>query len=292
MPGTVRWPAPAGLPAPLAALRRTAVMGIVNVTPDSFSDGGRHDTTDAAVSHGLRLWADGADLLDVGGESTRPGAAPVTVQAEQDRVLPVVAALVAAGVPVSIDTMHAETARAAVQAGAFLVNDVSGGLADPQMLPTIADLQVPCILMHWRVDEHGLTHAAHYRDVVSEVTAELAQRIDFAIAAGVPRSHIVIDPGLGFAKESEHNWAALRGLDALAGLGYPMVVGASRKRFLGSLLPSADGTPRHSDGREDATTAISALCAAQGVWAVRVHEAAGSRDAVRVGSAWRGDAHA
>jgi dihydropteroate synthase len=286
------WMAPAGLPPSLASLQRTAVMGIVNVTPDSFSDGGRHDTTDAAVSHGLRLWEEGADLIDVGGESTRPGAAPVSLQAEQDRVLPVVSALADRGVPVSIDTMHAETARAAVNAGAFLINDVSGGLADPRMLPTIADLQVPCILMHWRMDEHGLTHAAHYRDVVAEVSAELAQRIDFAIAAGVHPTRIVLDPGLGFAKEAEHNWAALRGLTKLAALGYPLIVGASRKRFLGSLLQAADGTPRESDAREDATTALSALCAAQGVWAVRVHRAAGSSDAVRVAAAWRGDAHA
>jgi len=279
----------AGLPPSLASLRRTAVMGIVNVTPDSFSDGGRYATTQTAIDHGLRLWNEGADLIDVGGESTRPHAQAVSIAQEQDRVLPVVEGLVAAGVVVSIDTMHAQTARAAVQAGATLVNDVSGGLADPQMLSAIADLQVPCVLMHWRTGPRGLTHEAHYRDVVAEVTAELAQRVDFAIAAGVSPSRIALDPGLGFAKEAQHNWAVLRGLTEIMTLGYPFVVGASRKRFLGSLLADSDGTPRHSDLREAATTSISALCAMQGVWAVRVHDVSGSRDAVRVASAWRGD---
>ena len=279
----------AGLPPSLASLRRTAVMGIVNVTPDSFSDGGRYATTQSAIDHGRRLWDEGADLIDVGGESTRPHAQAVSIEQEQDRVLPVVEGLVAAGVVVSIDTMHAQTARAAVQAGAILVNDVSGGLADPQMLSEIADLQVPCILMHWRTGPQGLTHEAHYRDVIAEVTAELAQRVDFAIAAGVSPSRIALDPGLGFAKEAQHNWAVLRGLAEIMQLGYPFVVGASRKRFLGALLAESDGTPRDSDLREAATTSISALCAMQGVWAVRVHDVAGSRDAVRVASAWRGD---
>jgi dihydropteroate synthase len=178
-----------------------------------------------------------------------------------------------------------------VAAGALLVNDVSGGLADPDMFGTLAELNVPCVLMHWRTKAAGLTHDAHYRDVVAEVTAELAQRIDFAIAAGVPRTNIVLDPGLGFAKEAEHNWAVLRGLESFMQLGYPLMVGASRKRFLGTLLATPEGTPRLSDDRDDATTAITALCAMRGVWAVRVHEVAGSRDAVRVAAAWRGVEH-
>jgi len=282
----------AGLPDALTSLERTAVMGIVNVTPDSFSDGGRYATSDAAIAHGIRLWNEGADIIDVGGESTRPGAISLSSADEQARVLPVIAGLVSAGVIVSIDTMHADTARAAVAEGALLVNDVSGGLADPEMFGTLADLNVPCVLMHWRTKASGLTHDAHYRDVVAEVTAELAQRIDFAIAAGVPRTNIILDPGLGFAKEAEHNWAVLRGLETFMQLGYPLMVGASRKRFLGTLLADPDGTPRLSDERDDATTAITALCAMLGVWAVRVHEVVGSRDAVRVAAEWRGGGRA
>jgi len=278
----------AGLPDALTSLQRTAVMGIVNVTPDSFSDGGRYATSAAAIGHGVRLWREGADIIDVGGESTRPGAVSVSSAEEQARVLPVIAGLVQAGVVVSIDTMHADTARAAIAEGALLVNDVSGGLADPTMFGTLAELNVPCVLMHWRTKAAGLTHEARYRDVVAEVTAELAQRIDFAIAAGVPRNNIVLDPGLGFAKEAEHNWAVLRGLESFMQLGYPLMVGASRKRFLGTLLADPEGKPRISDDRDDATTAITALCAIRGVWAVRVHEVAGSRDAVRVAAAWRG----
>ncbi len=281
----------AGLPDALTSLQRTAVMGIVNVTPDSFSDGGRYATATSAIDHGVRLWREGADIIDVGGESTRPGAVSISSADEQARVLPVIEGLVDAGVVVSIDTMHADTARAAVAAGALLVNDVSGGLADPDMFGTLAELNVPCVLMHWRTKAAGLTHDAHYRDVVAEVTAELAQRIDFAIAAGVPRTNIVLDPGLGFAKEAEHNWAVLRGLESFMQLGYPLMVGASRKRFLGTLLATPEGTPRLSDDRDDATTAITALCAMRGVWAVRVHEVAGSRDAVRVAAAWRGVEH-
>jgi dihydropteroate synthase len=274
-------PAP-GLPRP----GRCAVLGVLNVTPDSFSDGGRYGSIDAAVVHGLRMRAEGADLIDVGGESTRPGAHRVPAPEEARRVLPVIGALAAEGVPCSIDTMRAEIAEAAVEAGATVVNDVSGGLADPRMAKVVAAAGVPWILMHWRGHSDRMADLAVYTDVVAEVRDELRARADAAVAAGVDPDRVVIDPGLGFAKRAEHNWPLLHRLDALLGLGLPVLVGASRKGFLGRLLAGPDGAPRPAAGREVATASISALAAAAGAWGVRVHDVAASRDAVTVAGAW------
>jgi dihydropteroate synthase len=262
-------------------------MGVVNVTPDSFSDGGRHARVQDAVSHGLALLDQGADLLDVGGESTRPGAQRVPEQVEQQRVLPVVAALAAAGAVVTVDTTRSAVAAAALDAGAAAVNDVSGGLADPLMLPLVARRGVPVLLMHWQGPSTTMQQRARYDDVVAEVSGHLAERARAAVAAGVPSEHVLLDPGLGFGKTAEHNWSLLRRLDALTALGFPVVVGASRKAFLGALLADS-GTPRAVAEREHATTAVTALAAASGAWAVRVHDVAASADAVRVAAAWAG----
>ncbi|MCC6494779.1 MAG: dihydropteroate synthase [Propionibacteriaceae bacterium] len=256
-------------------------MGILNVTPDSFSDGGQYLDVEAAVAHGLALFADGADLVDVGGESTRPGAQRASVETELARVLPVVGRLTAAGVPVSVDTMRAEVAVAAVAAGAVLVNDVSGGLADPGMLPAVAALDVDYVAMHWRGHSDRMADLADYGDVVTDVTTELAERLAAAIAAGVAADRVILDPGLGFAKTAVHNWALLRGLPSLAALGRPLLVGASRKRFLGELLAGPEG-PRPVGERDDAGLAITALLAAAGVWGVRTHTARPQRDAISV----------
>ncbi len=276
---------PKGLPESLRTKDRCLVMGILNVTPDSFSDGGNWDTPDAAVMQGRSLIEAGADLIDVGGESTRPGAERVTEQVELDRVLPVVTELVSAGIPVSIDTMRATTATAAVAAGACLVNDVSGGLADPQMLTAVADTSAGYIAMHWRAHSVEMDQWTNYSDdPVADVIDELTQRVEAAKSSGISTDRIVIDPGLGFAKESRHNWALLSQLSRLRGLGLPVLIGASRKRFLGHLLASGD-EPRPLAQRDDATDAISALAAASGAWAVRVHDVSGSADAVRVAAA-------
>jgi dihydropteroate synthase len=265
------------LPAP----GRTVVMGILNVTPDSFSDGGEFLDVDAAVTHGLSLFGEGADLVDVGGESTRPGAQRASVETELARVVPVIRQLSAAGVAISVDTMRAEVAVAAVGAGAVLVNDVSGGLADPAMLPAVADLGVDYVAMHWRGHSDRMADLATYDDVVAEVTEELADRLWAAVAAGVDRRRVILDPGLGFAKTAEHNWALLRGLEHLAGLGRPLLVGSSRKRFLGELL-AGPGGPRPVRERDDAGTAITALLAASGVWGVRTHTVRPHLDAIAV----------
>lgn len=279
---------PRGLPAPLAALDRTLVMGILNVTPDSFSDGGRWVDAPSAVKRGLALHADGADMVDIGGESTRPGARRIPVEEELGRVLPVVESLVDAGVPVSIDTMRAEVAAAAVSSGACLVNDVSGGLADPNMLPWLATSTVPYVAMHWRGPSDVMEDLATYDDVVTDVRHELKARLEALAQAGVDIDRVVLDPGLGFAKRSEHNWPLLRRIDELASLGRPLLIGASRKRFLGDLLSDSQGVPRALDGRDAAGDAVSALAAMAGVWGVRVHEVRGSRDAVHVARAWEG----
>jgi dihydropteroate synthase len=281
-------PEPSGLPPALCGLGRTLVMGVLNVTPDSFSDGGRYLDAGAAVAHGLELHRRGADLVDVGGESTRPGAERISPADERERVVPVIRALAEAGVPTSIDTMNADTAEAAVHAGAALVNDVSGGLADPAMLSTIAELAVPFVCMHWRGPSDEMDALAHYDDVVLDVHHELAARVDACAAAGIDVSRVVIDPGIGFAKKATHNWELLRRLDELETLGRPIVIGASRKRFLGALLPDTSGAPRPVDERDDATAAVSALAAERGVWCVRVHDPSSSRDAVAVATAWRG----
>ena len=258
------------------------VMGVLNVTPDSFSDGGRYIDHQHAVSHGVAMHRRGADLVDVGGESTRPGADRVAADVESARVTPVIRSLVAEGVPVSVDTTRAEVALAAIEAGATIVNDVSGGLADPNMAKVAAESGVPWILMHWRGQSREMDSLATYANVVHEVRDELLARVDAALAAGVRQDDIILDPGLGFAKRAEHNWQLLHGLDELLALGFPVLIGASRKRFLGSLLGG-----RGPDGREDATAAVSALSAFKGVWGVRVHDVEKSLDAVAVARAWR-----
>jgi dihydropteroate synthase len=265
-------------------------MGVVNVTPDSFSDGGRWFGTDAAIKHGLDLVTQGADIVDVGGESTRPGAQRVSQEEELRRIGPVVTELVRSGVPVSIDTMRAPVAEFALEAGARLVNDVSGGLADPQLPRLVAAADVSYVVVHWRGHSQDMYARAVYADVVGEVRGELTRRIEAVVAAGVDPGRIVVDPGLGFGKRQEHNWPLLAGLADLARLGgrsFPVLVGASRKGFLGGLLAGPDGSPRPFGERDEATIAISALAAAAGAWCVRVHEVPGNADAVRVAAAWR-----
>lgn len=272
---------PAGLPPHLSKLERTAVMGVLNVTPDSFSDGGTYAQTDAAITRGLELIAQGADIVDIGGESTRPGAQRVTLQEELDRTIPVVRALSAQGVAVSIDTMRAEVARAAVEAGASIINDVSGGKADPMMFEYLATVDVPYILMHWRGHSTEMHALANYTDVASEVRNELDDQAFDVSHAGVASNRIVLDPGVGFAKTSEQNWSLLAQLGTLQDLGYPVLVGASRKKFLGELLAS-DGSARSVDQREHATTALTTFLATVKVWAVRVHDVRAARDAIEV----------
>jgi dihydropteroate synthase len=266
---------------------RTLVMGVVNVTDDSFSDGGLFLDRDRAVEHGLAMAAEGAAIIDVGGESTRPGAARIDARVETARVLPVIKDLAGQGITVSIDTMHADVARAALENGARIVNDVSGGRADPNMAPLVADAGVPWVLMHWRsVGADRPHHVPAYGDVVATVRAELLASVDAAVSAGIDPANLVIDPGLGFAKNAEHNWSLLRALPELVATGIPVLVGASRKRFLGTLLTGLDGEPRQPAGRETATAVISALAATHGVWGVRVHDVRASVDALKVLAAW------
>lgn len=260
-------------------------MGVVNVTPDSFSDGGRWLDPDTAIAHGLDLVAQGADLIDVGGESTRPGAQRIDPGEELRRVIPVIEGLVAEGVRVSVDTMRAVVADRALNAGAYLVNDVSGGRADPHLLAVAAEAGAPFVVMHWREHSATMQNNTHYDDVVADVVAELRVQVDGALAAGIEPGRLVVDPGLGFSKTGAQNWTVLKHLDAFLALGYPLLVAASRKRFLGELL--ADGADlRPTDGRDDATAAVSALAAAQGAWCVRVHEVAATVDAVKVAARW------
>jgi dihydropteroate synthase len=266
---------------------RCVVMGVLNVTPDSFSDGGCFADTASAVAHGLAMHAAGADYVDIGGESTRPGADRVDADEECRRVLPVIRELVAAGVRTSVDTTRAEVAEAAIGAGASLVNDVSGGLADKNMAELVAEAGVPWVLMHWRGHSREMYAAARYGDVVTEVCAELTARVEDVVAAGVAPEQLVLDPGLGFAKNAEHNWPLLARLDRLVGLGLPVLVGASRKTFLGKLLAAPDGTIRPATGRDDATLATTVIAAQAGVWGVRVHDAAASIDAIRTVDAVR-----
>lgn len=267
-----------------ADLGRPRVMGILNVTPDSFSDGGLWGDTDLAVAHGLEMRDAGADLVDVGGESTRPGAVRPPLGEELDRVLPVVAALADAGVPVSVDTMRAEVARAALDAGAVMVNDVSGGLADPAVLGVVAAAGSAYVAMHWRAHADRMQALASYDGsggVVAAVAGELAERVAAIDAAGIPRERVVLDPGLGFAKTAEHNWQLLRAWPELEGLGLPLLLGASRKSFLGSLLADEAGEPRPPAGREHAHAALVALLASR-VWGFRVHDVTATRDAIAV----------
>jgi dihydropteroate synthase len=262
-------------------------MGVVNVTPDSFSDGGRWFEPGDAITQGLRLAAQGADLVDVGGESTRPGAERPSVDEELRRVLPVVRELAGAGVSVSVDTMRAQVATRALELGAALVNDVSGGRADPAMLGVVADAGAPIVLMHWRGHADHMQELATYGDVVEDVRGELRPQLDRALDAGIAPDRIAVDPGLGFAKTGEHNWTLLRRLGEIVDLGHPVLVAASRKAFLGRLLADpATGQERPPEGRDAATAALSTLIALAGTWCVRVHEAAGSMDAVKVAARW------
>jgi dihydropteroate synthase len=275
----------------LPAKDRCLVMGVVNVTPDSFSDGGQWYGTDAAIAHGLDLAGQGADIVDVGGESTRPGAQRIDGAEELRRIGPVVTELVRAGLTVSIDTMRARVAEFALDAGAQLVNDVSGGLADPDMPRLVAAAGVTYVVVHWRGPSRDMYARAVYADVVTEVRDELAKRVDAVVRAGVDPGNIVLDPGLGFGKRPEHNWpllARLAELGTLAGGTFPVLIGASRKGFLGKLLAREDGTPGTLAQRDQATVAVTALAAAAGAWCVRVHEVPPNADAVLVAAAWRG----
>ena len=238
------------------------IMGILNVTPDSFADGGRHNEFDAAVARGLEMIAEGVDIIDIGGESTRPGAERVSEAEEIERTIPVITELAKQGARISIDTMRASTAEAAIKAGASIINDVSGGLADPLMLQTAARLGVPYIAMHWRGQSKDMNSKAVYNDVVIDVISELQERITAALDAGIEVGNLIIDPGLGFAKDAKHNWEIIDSIDAFVDLGYPVLVGGSRKRFLGGDSP---------DEREQATIDLTKRLATTGVWAVRVH---------------------
>ncbi|MGB7236940.1 MAG: dihydropteroate synthase [Rhodococcus sp. (in: high G+C Gram-positive bacteria)] len=264
------------------------VMGVLNVTADSFSDGGRYLDVDAAVAHGVELHGLGVDIVDVGGESTRPGAERIDPGVEADRVVPVIRELSARGISTSVDTMRASVAAAAVEAGVSIVNDVSGGRADRDMAAVVADAGIPWILMHWR-SAQGFAHtgaAEQYDNVVADVRRELLEQVDHALEAGVKSSNIVLDPGLGFAKTARHNWQLLHAIPVFVELGMPVLIGASRKRFLGSLL-ATDGVPRPPDGREIATAVVSALAIAGGAWGVRVHDARATLDALAVVEAWQ-----
>ncbi|OON75321.1 dihydropteroate synthase [Streptomyces tsukubensis] len=267
---------------------RCAVMGVVNVTPDSFSDGGRWFDTAKAVKHGIELVAHGADLVDVGGESTRPGAPRVDEDEELRRVIPVVRGLAAEGVTVSVDTMRARVAEQSLAAGAVLVNDVSGGLADPAMVPVVAAADVPFVVMHWRGFSERMNSLAVYADVVSEVVSELRARVEAVVEGGIAPERVIVDPGLGFAKQADHDLALVARLDRLHELGRPLLVAASRKRFLGRVLAGPGSEPPPARERDAATAAISALTAQQGAWAVRVHEVRATADAVRVARAVEG----
>lgn len=260
---------------------RTVVMGILNCTPDSFSDGGEYNSTETAIAHGLRMFYGGADIIDVGGESTRPGAAYVDEAEEQARILPVISTLAKAGALVSVDTRHASTAALALDAGAGLINDVSGAHVHPAMIALIAERQAPYVLMHSRGDSRSMDSLTEYTDVVDEVVAELTEIREKFYAAGVKEENLILDPGIGFSKNAEQNWELLANLDQVAAMGNKILVGTSRKRFLGSLLTSAGKAAAPKD-RDDATSATTAIAAAQGIWGVRVHDVDASLDAAKV----------
>jgi dihydropteroate synthase len=267
---------------------KPVIMGILNVTPDSFSDGGQFEGAEAAIDRGVELHEQGADLVDVGGESTRPGADRVPIDEEQRRVLPVVAGLVERGVAVSVDTMNSLTARAAADAGATMINDVSGGRSDPEMYRAVADTGLRYVAMHWRGHSTDMDALATYGDVVTDVRDELKSRLAEMVVWGIDPSKVILDPGIGFAKTAEHNWALLGRLDELQTLGHPVLVGASRKRFLARFAP--DGAP--TTERDLPTAVTSALAAAAGAWGVRVHDVPSTRTALDVWHAWqsKGDA--
>ncbi|WP_295694971.1 dihydropteroate synthase [Lapillicoccus sp.] len=271
------------VPIPLPyAVGRPVVMGVVNVTPDSFSDGGESFEPYAAIAHGREIVAQGADLVDVGGESTRPGAERPSVEEELRRVLPVIAALAADGTVVSVDTMRAVVARQALEAGASIVNDVSGGLADPDMVPLVAEVGCPYVAMHWRGHSTDMQSRAVYDDVVADVCRELAERRDVLLAGGIRPGSLVLDPGLGFAKGPAHNWSLIAHLEAVRALGHPVLLGASRKTFLGRIGVLDGAPPRPPADRDAATAATSVLAALAGVWGVRVHDVPSTVDALAV----------
>lgn len=261
---------------------RTIIMGVLNVTPDSFSDGGQYLDTEAAIHRGMQLVEEGADIIDVGGESTRPGAARVTLEQEQLRIIPVIGALVRAGATVSVDTMNASTALQAVDFGAKYINDVSGGIADFFMAKVVRESGATFIASHWRGHSVEMDAQAFYKDAPSDITRELGGRVTSLLAEGIRPEQLIVDPGLGFAKNAEHNWQMLGRLGDLLALGYPLLVGASRKRFLSSLLPD-DAT---MEDRDAATVAVSVLAAQAGAWGVRVHAVARTFAALRVLDSW------
>lgn len=280
-----------GLPTPGLGTGCPVVWGVLNVTPDSFSDGGRFDSIDRAIEHGQRMRKQGADVIDVGGESTRPGARRVSSDEEKRRVLPVVEALAAEGMTVSIDTMRSEVAIAAVDRGAGIVNDVSGGRADAAMHTVVAGLAVPYVIMHWRGHSERMDELAAYDDPVRQVRDEIARQVAVAVDAGIDRGSIIVDPGIGFAKNPGHNWSVLRSLDSWRDLGLPVLVGASRKRFLGELLVDAAGEPRDAGARDVATAVLSGLLALKGaVWGLRVHDVQSTVDGLKVVGAMGGEA--
>lgn len=260
---------------------RTVVMGILNCTPDSFSDGGEYSSVDTAIAHGLRMYYGGADIIDVGGESTRPGSEEVDELVEQSRILTVIATLAKAGALVSVDTRHASTAALALDAGAGMINDVSGANVSPEMIALIAERQVPYVLMHSRGDSRSMDSLTRYTDVVEDVVRELSEVRERLYAAGVKPEMLIVDPGIGFSKNSDQNWELLANLDRVAEVGNRVLVGTSRKRFLGSLLTTA-GKAAAPKERDDATSATTALAAAQGIWGVRVHDVGASVDAAKV----------
>lgn len=273
---------PHGLPPELAQLDRTLVMGVINVTPDSFSDGGKFLNAKNAIEEGLLMMKHGADIIDIGGESTRPGSERISADEELSRVMPVIQELVADGAIISIDTMRAEVAKAAIDAGAAIVNDISGGKSDPEMLRYVASINVPYILMHWRGPSNVMQQLTDYNNVAHDVAHEISAQVDVAVAAGVDRNRIVVDPGIGFAKTPDQNWPILQDLEAIDDLELPVLWGVSRKRFLGELLADTNGELRAVTEREDATTALSTYFALAGAWCVRVHDVRASRDAIAV----------
>ena len=271
-----------GLPSNLVHQKRTLVMGVINVTSDSFSDGGDNLDIEVAIASGLRMIQDGADIIDIGGESTRPGAERTSYEEETARVLPVIRALSDSAAIISVDTMRARVAAEAVEAGAHIVNDVSGGLADPAMAEFIAAARIPYVVMHWRGHSDEMSQHATYKKVTKEVRKELSQRIEDLVHRGVDFEQIILDPGLGFAKEPEHNWTLLHEIEELEKLERPLLVGHSRKRFLGELL-----NDRPAKAREYATVAVTSLLAERKIWGVRVHDVRSNRDAIETVSRWR-----
>ena len=264
------------------------VMGVLNVTPDSFSDGGEFVRLDAALDHARVLQIAGADIIDIGGESTRPGASRVSLAEEQARVLPVIEAIVTQlGAKVSIDTMNAETARLAVAAGASIINDVSGGLADPGMFRVAADTGATIIISHWRGFSDQMDTLATYDDVAAEVAAELKLRVDAALATGVKPAQIVVDPGLGFAKDMQQNWKLVARLEKLEELGYPILVGASRKRFIAGVIEPEEPAEVSNERRDLATAVLTALLLQRKIWGVRVHNVLATSDAIKIVAALR-----